>query len=130
MEEVINILWSGPFNLSEISRFNYHELPNLFTSPAYRKTLVYIGKAREQIFPTQIAQEKRAAGAENDPSTIEVHPRRLIGLMPNLETWRFQIDRAEKLRIHSHALAYNTRCIQNHRPVTAITKCLGFGLRR
>lgn len=46
MEEVINILWSGPFNLSEISRLNYQELPNLFTSPAYGKTLVYIGKGK------------------------------------------------------------------------------------
>jgi hypothetical protein len=97
MEEVINILWSGPFNLSEISRLNYQELPNLFTSPAYGKTLVYIGKAREQIFPTRIAQEKWATGAENDLSAIEVHPGRLIGVVPNLETWRFQIDRQKSV---------------------------------
>jgi hypothetical protein len=118
MEELINIFWSGPFSLTELRTFNSQEsdfgIYQIYTHhPVYGKTLTYIGQAREQTFAVRVAQHNWGSGAENDPSCVDVYIGRLIGRTPSLAQWRSQIDRAEKLLIHSHAPAYNTHCIQN-----------------
>jgi hypothetical protein len=116
MEELINIVWLGPFNLKKICDFNdadsdYGIYQIYGHHPVYGRALAYIGKAREQTFAVRVPQHKWGSGSENDPNQIEVYVGRLVGTTPDLETWRHQIDLAEKLLIHSHAPAYNTKHI-------------------
>jgi hypothetical protein len=113
MESLVHINWKGPFNLGEIAKmgdprrdFGLYQV--YAHHPVYGRTLVYIGKAREQTFSQRIAQHHWDSGSENDPNNIEIYVGRLMGATtPELARWRWEIDVAEKLLIHSHGPAYN-----------------------
>jgi hypothetical protein len=118
VKNLINILWGGPHCLDVIRRFDNRDsdygLYQIYAHhPVYGFGLVYIGRAREQTFATRVSQHDWGSGSENDPRQVEAYVGRLIGETPDLDTWRGQIDAAEKLLIHSHAPAYNTQHIYN-----------------
>jgi len=121
MEQGIHILWTGPYSLDQLVDVGRNEdcdfgIYQIYAHHSvYGKTLVYIGKARDQTFSRRISQHEWASGSENDPGQIEVYLGRLSGTAtPKLNDWRSAIDRAEKLLIHSHGPAYNTHCV--HEP--------------
>lgn len=113
-ERTIHISWEGPFDLRHVPGDADHDigLYQIYAHhPVYGRCLVYIGKTEGQTFSTRIQQEQWGGGTENDPSRVEVYVGRLMGDVASLSDWQAEINAAEKLLIHSHGPAYNTRYI-------------------
>jgi hypothetical protein len=115
-EQIIQILWDGPFAISDVLKFNGPPDKGLYQvymyHPLYGDCLVYIGLTNTS-FAARISAHKYEAGSDSDRKRVNYYVGRLIGAQTPLEEqWVDEVQKAEMLLIHSHAPAYNSTNIE------------------
>jgi hypothetical protein len=115
-ETIIHLQWQGPYPLRHT-----HTLKNPHTDiglyqiyghhPVYgANVLLYIGQTMGGTFGQRIEEHNFGEGFQEDSEHVEVYVGRLKGVStPSLGEWRNEINWAEKLLIHVHDPAYNSR---------------------
>ncbi len=126
----IEINWQGPFKIDETEKLNtnidfgiyqIYGTHNIFGP----NSLLYIGKACDQYFSTQISQHK--TWLEKEYSQIEIYIGRLGGIINrNDEKWTQDIDEAERLLIYYSSPPYNTQNLNDYGQIEE-TLVLNFG---
>ena len=115
-EEIIQILWDGPFSVSEVKMLTKETdigLYQVYTyHPLYGDCLVYIGQTTTS-FAQRIPEHNYEAGSDSDRRRVVYYVGRLVGrVTPDREKWNTQISLAEMLLIHAHGPAYNSTNVQ------------------
>lgn len=116
---VIEIEWDGPFSIDALNSLNgesdfgvyqVYGTHVVFGSDA----LLYIGKAEEQYFSRRMAQHTGWFG--NEPSQLTLYVGRLgseTGAIGD-GVWKEEINRAERVLIHSCSPPYNTQHLNTY----------------
>ena len=113
---IIHVQWDGPFTLDEVAKKDYKHDKGVYqvygSHPIYGSdVLVYIGKTTAQTFSTRIHQE--LWNYTQDGQNVRYYLGRLAGKKtPDRDEWEEQISKVERLLIHSHWPAGNSRNIQ------------------
>lgn len=118
--KIIQIHWEGPYKISDLPKLkngvtDYGIYQIYGNHPVYGKdVLLYIGKAYVQTFGERIPQENWLD--TNDSNNIKIYVGRFHGPQTPTETeWFYENDLAEKLLIHVHKPAYNSKSISSIR---------------
>ncbi|WML58648.1 hypothetical protein [Neobacillus sp. PS2-9] len=114
--KLIQIDWEGPFTLDELHLLtnNSHDygIYQIYGKHlVYGKdVLLYIGKADQQTIGKRVSQENW--WNTNDSNHLKIYAGRLAGEHTPAEAiWSKEIDLAEKLLIHVHKPAYNSKSL-------------------
>lgn len=138
IERNIHVQWEGPLSMQDVKQlFNKSKDRGLYQvyghHPVYGSgALLYVGQTKES-FAERIVSENWLGGSMEDPTHVEVYVGRLKGeIVPPKDEWDKQIDLAEKLLIHAHGPAYNSRNImscESDREICS-TRVFNWGSRR
>jgi hypothetical protein len=117
MEEgIIHIQWQGPFSLTQLDTLKDPRkdrgLYQIYGHhPVYgANVLLYIGQTMGETFGKRIEEHNFGGGFQEDREHVEIYVGRLKGVStPSSDEWRNEINWAEKLLIHVHDPAYNSR---------------------
>jgi hypothetical protein len=115
-EAIIHIQWQGPYSLKQLDTLkDLRKDRGLYQiyghHPVYgANVLLYIGQTMGETFGQKIEEHQFGSGFQEDREHVEVYVGRLKGLStPSSDQWRTEINLAEKLLIHVHDPAYNSR---------------------
>jgi len=112
--EIIHILWDGPFTFDEIATFTTPTDFGIYQiyghHPVYGSdVMLYIGLAERNRFGTRIPNHEWWL-ENHDDGRIRVYLGRLAGVVqPSDDEWNRHIRLAERLLIHAHYPACNTK---------------------
>jgi hypothetical protein len=116
---IIQILWEGPYKLSELNKLTNVETDyGLYQIYGYHplygsNVLLYIGKGDQQTFGMRIRQENW--DEVNDSNNDQVYIGRLHGATtPSEEQWSNEISLAEQLLIYVHKPGFNSSSISSY----------------
>jgi len=117
MEEgIIHIQWQGPYSLRQLDALkDARKDRGLYQiyghHPVYgANVLLYIGQTMGETFGERIEEHNFGGGFQEDREHVEIYVGRLKGFStPSLDEWRNEINWAEKLLVHVHDPAYNSR---------------------
>lgn len=115
-ERIVHIRWEGPLTQdvalqrrNDKSDYGIYQIygPHPVYGP---NVMLYIGKAREQTFGDRLKQHLDELFCDSEICSL------YLGCIagektPALDTWRAEIDKAERLLIYSHIPAYNSQSI-------------------
>jgi hypothetical protein len=114
--KLIQLDWEGPYKLKELTNLmknsvDYGLYQIYGRHPLYgNAVLLYIGKADKQTLGKRILQENWHD--TNDSQNLTIYIGRCAGdKTPDEETWSNEIDLAERLLIHVHKPAYNSKSL-------------------
>ena len=132
----IHVHWDGPFSLEDVEQkdndYDYGVYQVYGSHPIYGSdVLLYIGKASDQTFSRRIQQEEW--DYNQDGQNIRYYLGRLAGQRtPRNTKWENQISTVEKLLIHSHWPAGNSKFIKSlgENPPSHNVHVLNWGHRR
>lgn len=116
MLEVIEVLWEGPFKLTDIQKLNKEKDYGLYQiygthNISGPNTLLYVGQANLQSFSSRIEQHK-SEWLNWQYSDIDIYVGRLGGIEKIDELqWTEKINRAEKLLIFFSNPPYNSQSL-------------------
>ncbi len=112
---IIHIQWSGPHTFKEAEHLNKSIDCGVYQiyggHPVYGSgVLLYIGRTTEQTFAKRGAFQHGEYHLTQDAGRLELYVGRLIGLKtPDNKTWNHHIELAERLLIHAHRPAWNSK---------------------